>query len=82
MFRKYYVRNMADNSAEQTAEIEAVFHDFSKAQKLNGNFIDREIDGLKDIVNDYLKMENRFVMREPMKLTDSGSKIESPDEAV
>ena len=72
-FRKYYVRNMADNTAEHNTEIEQVFHDFGKAVKTRENFIDREIDNLKGVVDEYLKVENRFKPRKVMKLTDSGS---------
>lgn len=57
MFRKYYVRNQADISEEHQQEIEQVFNDFGKALKQKGNFINREIESLKGIVDDYLKVD-------------------------
>ena len=71
---------MADKSEEHKAEIQTVFADFGEATKTKGNFIKREIDQLKGIVDDHLKIENRFKTRKLRKLTDSGTEIVSDSE--
>ena len=79
VFRKFYSRNQADARLEHTAEIEHVFHDFGKAIKTKDNFINRGMKELSGIVNDHLKVENRFTYRKKRNLTDSGSEIGSQD---
>ena len=80
LFRKFYVSNVADSSEEHKAEIERVFSDFTAAAKTTGNFIRREIDQLKGVVDDNLKIENKFKPRKRRNLTDSGTEVPSDSE--
>ena len=58
MFRKFYARNMADKRPEQTDEVDQVFRDFQEAFNAKDNFIDRNMQELKGVVNNSLK--NKF----------------------
>ena len=82
LFRKFYSRNLADERQEQTAEIELVYKDLNKAFKMKDNFINRGMKDLSGVIKANLAIENRFKIREPIKLTDSGTEIvDGPDDA-
>ena len=62
MFRKFYARNMADKRVEQVEEVDGVYKDFSEAVNTKDNFIERNMDTLKGVVNNSLK--NKFTIPE------------------
>ena len=57
-FRKFYARNMADKRPEQADEVDKVFSNFQEAINAKDNFIDRNMQELKGVVNNSLK--NKF----------------------
>ena len=60
LFRKFYSRNIGDNSQEHLAEIELVYKDLNKALKTRGNFINRGMKELSGIVREHLSLEAQF----------------------
>ena len=57
-FRKFYASNMADKRPEQADEVDQVFGNFQEAINAKDNFIDRNMQELKGVVNNSLK--NKF----------------------
>ena len=57
VFRKFYSRNLGDNSQEHIAEIELVYKDLNKALKTRGNFINRGMKELSGLVKEHLSLE-------------------------
>ena len=49
---------------------------------MKDNFIKRGMKDLSGVIQSNLAIENRFKIREPIKLTDSGTEIvDGPDDA-
>ena len=49
---------------------------------MKDNFINRGMKDLSGVIKANLAIENRFKIREPIKLTDSGTEIvDDPDDA-
>ena len=52
-----------------------MFKDFNKAYRTKDNFIERGMKDLTGIINEHLKVENRFTYKKPKNLTDEGDEI-------